>query len=73
MYPGIDEDDGDTEHGTPDNTMNDSMSGDDGEPDGDAPQEPAHSSLTVPKHGMAKTNESLSLLGAGQPYINRNK
>lgn len=44
------------------------------EPDGDAPeapQEPAHPKITVPK-GKTKTNESLRILGAGQPYINRN-
>lgn len=37
-------------------------------PDSEAPQEKSSPTLTRPKGMMDKTNESLSLLGAGQPY-----
>jgi hypothetical protein len=43
--------------------------------DGEVPQDPNHPNLTRPQSngGAAMTNESLSLLGAGQPYRNNNK
>jgi hypothetical protein len=37
------------------------------------PQEDAHPALTRPGGMMQKTNESLSLLGAGSEYKNMNK
>lgn len=45
---------------------------DSGEPD-EMPQEPKHPTITRPAPAMQRTAEALSILGAGQPYINRNK
>lgn len=62
------------------NTSQPNSKGDDGEPDGDAPyknepnptvemaQEASAPHLTRPSGKMAKTTESLKILGAGQPY-----
>lgn len=36
--------------------------------DDEVPQEEKGQNLTVPKKGMAKTNEALELLGAGKEY-----
>jgi hypothetical protein len=74
MYQG-DEDDMDPYNGPVESSPTDKD--DSGEDDSsplpeEKPQEAAHPNLSVPDKPMAKTAEALRLLGAGQPYMNRN-